>query len=75
MSRGKVVYVSDEAHRRLRLLAARREHSMGEVVAALVEQEFAELVNPWTSPDGLVLQQKTLAGVWADPDLDIYNDD
>ena len=75
MSRGRVVYVPDEAHRRLRLLAAKRERSMGEVVAALVEQEFAELLNPWTNPDGLVLQQKILAGVWADPDLDIYNDD
>ena len=74
MSRGKIVYVPDDAHRRLRLLAARREHSMGQVVADLIEQEFADYVNPWTSPEGLMLQQEGLAGVWADPALDVYND-
>lgn len=75
MPRGKMVYVSEQVHRQLRLLAARRDRPMGEVVANLVEQEFADLVNPWTSAEGLMLQQKVLADLWDDPALDVYNDD
>ena len=51
MSRAKMVYVSEEAHRRLRLLAARRTRPMGRVVEELVEEELADLVNPWTSTE------------------------
>ncbi len=47
---------------------------MGDVVDDLVKQEFAELVNPWTGPEGLQLQQKVLADIWDDPALDVYND-
>ena len=75
MPRAKMVYVSEQAHRRLRLLAARRNRSMGRVVEELVEEELADLVNPWTGPGGLSLQQKALAAVWDDPALDVYNDD
>jgi hypothetical protein len=48
---------------------------MGEVVSDLVAAELAELVDPWTSPEGLWLQQKALAEAWDDPSLDIYNND
>lgn len=75
MSRAKMVYVSEQAHRRLRLLAARRNRPMGRVVEELVEEELADLVNPWTSTEGLMLQQKVLAAAWDDPALDVYNDD
>lgn len=75
MPRGKMVYVSDEVHHRLKLLAARRNRPMGEVVEELVEQELAELANPWTSPSGLILQQAMLARVWDDPALDVYDND
>lgn len=75
MARGKIVYVSKETHRRLKLLAARRNRSTGEVVSELVAAELAELANPWTTPEGLWLQQKTLAEVWDDPSLDVYNDE
>lgn len=75
MPPAKMVYVSVEAHQRLRLLAARRNRPMGQVVAELVDQELADLVNPWTSPEGLMLQQKALAAVWDDPALDVYDDD
>lgn len=75
MPRGKIVYVSEEAHRRLKLLAARRNRSMGQTVEDLVAQELADLANPWTSSEGLWLQQKALAEVWDDPALDVYNDD
>lgn len=75
MPPAKMVYVSVEAHQRLRLLAARRNRPMGQVVAELVDQELAGLVNPWTSPEGLMLQQKALAAVWDDPALDVYDDD
>ena len=73
MPRSKMVYVSPTAHRQLRLLAARRNRPMGEVVAALIEHELAELTNPWTGPDGLALQEQWLATVWDDPALDVYN--
>lgn len=75
VARGKMVYVSEEVHRRLKLLAARRDRPMGEVVRELVEQELTDLANPWTGPEGLVLQQQALAAVWDDPALDVYNHD
>ena len=75
MARGKSVYISREAHQRLKLLAARRNSPMGEVVSDLVAVELAELANPWTNPEGLWLQQQALAEVWDDPSLDVYNDD
>ena len=34
----KLVYISPDAHRRLKLLAARRSRTMGEMVAQLVER-------------------------------------
>ncbi len=74
MPSNKIVYVSAEAHRRLKLLAAQRNRSMGQTVEDLVAEELAELANPWTSPEGLWLQQKALAEVWDDPALDVYND-
>lgn len=75
MSRGKMVYISEAAHQKLKLLAAHRNRPMGEVVEELIKQELADLVNPWTSPEGLILQQHVLAQVWDDPALDVYNDD
>lgn len=75
MPREKMVYISEEAHQRLRLLAARCNRSMGKVVEDLVAQELAEVASPWTGAGGLWLQQKALAQVWADPALDVYNDD
>ncbi len=74
MARGKIVYVPAKAHRLLRLLAARRERSMGEVVASLVEEEVAELSNPWTSAEGLLLQQEALGDIWNTADLDVYDE-
>ncbi|MGH7432919.1 MAG: hypothetical protein ACREJL_04110 [Candidatus Methylomirabilales bacterium] len=41
----------------------------------LVEQELADLANPWTSPEGLLLQQDVLGRVWDDPALDVYDHD
>lgn len=41
----------------------------------LVEQELPELANPWTSPEGLLLQQDVLTRVWDDPELDVYDHD
>ena len=75
MARGKSVYISREAHQRLKLLAARRNSPMGEVVSDLVAAELAELANPWTNPEGLWLQQQAPAEVWDDPSLELYNDD
>ena len=75
MLRAKMVYISPDAHRQLRLLAARRSRPMGEVVATLIGQELADLANPWTRPEGLLLQQEVLAKVWDDPALDVYDDD
>lgn len=71
----KIVYVSDQAHRRLKLLAARRGRTMRAVVEELVEQETAELGNAWTSAEGLSVQQRALEAVWDDPSLDVYNAD
>lgn len=75
MPRGKMVYISEDAHGRLRLLAAHRHRPMGEVVEELIEHELADLVNPWTGPEGLILQQRVLAGIWDDPALDVYDHD
>lgn len=75
ISMQKIVYVSDQTHRRLKVLAARRGRTMGALVDELVEQEAAELGNIWTSPEGLAVQQATLAQVWEDPSLDVYNTD
>ena len=74
MPRGKIVYIPSEAHRRLKVLAARRGESMGELVAHLVEQELADLINPWVGPEGLWVQQKVIAQVWNDPALDVYDE-
>jgi hypothetical protein len=71
----KMVYISEEAHGRLKLLAARRSRPMGEVVEDLVAQELADLVNPWITQEGLTLQQNLLARLWDDPALDIYDHD
>ncbi|GBD32962.1 hypothetical protein HRbin33_01938 [bacterium HR33] len=75
MARGKMIYISPAAHQKLKLLAARRNRPMGQVVEELIEEHLAELLNPWTSPEGLMLQQQVLAQVWDDPALDVYNDD
>lgn len=75
MPRGKMIYISECAHRRLKLLAARSNRPMGRVVEELVAAELAELMNPWTGPEGLALQQEALADVWDDPALDVYDDD
>ena len=75
MPKTKMVYISKEAHRQLKLLAARRSRTMGEVVQELVNQEVVDLANPWTSPEGLTLQQTVLARVWDDPTLDVYDHD
>ncbi len=48
---------------------------MGDVVEELIEQDLADLSNPWTGPEGLILQQHVLAQIWDDPALDVYNDD
>lgn len=75
MARSKMLYISARAHQRLKLIAARRNCPMGQVVAELVEQELADLANPWTSPEGLLLQEHVLARVWDDPALDVYDHD
>ncbi len=75
MTRAKIVYIPEQAHRRLKLLAVRRNRPMGEVVEELVDRELAELANLWTSPEGLLLQQAVLARVWDDPALDVYDED
>lgn len=75
MGRAKMVYISEEAHQRLKLIAARRKRPMGQVVEELVEQELVDLANPWTSPEGLLLQQDVLARVWDDPALNVYDHD
>lgn len=42
MPRPKMVYLTAAAHQRLRLLAARRSRTMGEIVEEMVEREMAE---------------------------------
>lgn len=75
MPRPKMVYLTAEAHQRLKLLAARRSRTMGEIVEEMVERELADVAGPWTGPDGLLLQQQVLAQAWSDPALDVYNHD
>ena len=75
MTRAKMIYLSPEAHGRLKVIAARYGRPMGRVVEDWVERESAELSNPWTGPGGLLLQQKALASVWDDPALDVYAHD
>ncbi len=71
----KIVYISERAHQRLKLLAAHEQRAMGETVEALIEDALDELANPWTSPAGLSAQQAALAEVWEDPALDVYDAD
>lgn len=75
MPRHKMVYVSESAHRLLKVLAARRGRSMGELVEELVEREAEELENPWLTSTGLRVQEKMLQEVWGDPALDVYDED
>lgn len=70
-----MVYISEDAHQGLKLLAARRNRPMGRVVEELVALELTDLANPWIGPGGLWLQQRALSKVWDDPLLDVYNDD
>ncbi len=70
-----MVYVSPDAHRKLKLIAAQRALPIGAVVADLVDREIADLAAPWTGPNGLLLQQRVLAQVWDDPELDVYDAD
>ena len=74
MPREKTVYVSESTHRKLKILAARRNRSMGELVEDPVDREAEELENPWLTPAGLRLQERALHDVWDDPELDVYND-
>ena len=75
MARGKMVYISDSTHQRLKILAARRNRPMGRVVEELIEREVGELSSPWLTAEGLRLQEKVLDEVWGDSALDVYNDD
>jgi hypothetical protein len=75
MAQAKMIYVAQKTHGRLKLLAAQQNRTMGEMVEHLLEKELADLANPWTSLEGLLLQQKALEQVWNDPKLDVYDDD
>ncbi len=75
MAAQKMIYVSADTHQHLRLLAARRNRTMGAVVAELVEDELGEFTNIWTQAEGLRLQERALGKVWADPELDVYDED
>jgi predicted DNA-binding protein len=75
MIREKMVYISADAHRRLKVLSARQSRPMGELVEELVEREAEVLSNPWASQAGLKLQQKALAEAWDDPEMDVYDED
>ena len=74
MPRQKTVYVSEATHRRLKILAARRNRSMGDLLEDLVAREAEELENPWVAPAGLRLQEAALREVWGAPELDVYDD-
>jgi hypothetical protein len=74
MAQLRMVYVPPDAHRNLKLLAARKGRTMGEVVKELVDAEVADFANPWSGAGGLALQQESLAAAWDDPSLDVYND-
>lgn len=69
-----MVYVSDRTHRRPKPLATQRGLAMGRVVAELVDREVADRSNSWLTPAGRALQQRALAEIWDDPDLDVYSD-
>ncbi len=73
MPRGKMVYLTAEGHRRLKLLAARKNRPMGKLVEELLERELSDLAGDWTGPEGLLLQQTVLERAWDDPALDVYN--
>ena len=75
MPRPKMVYLTPKGHHRLKLLAARRNLPMGKLMEELIARELEDLANPWTGPDGLLLQQAALAEAWKDPALDVYNRD
>jgi len=75
MPRGKMIYVSDTTHQRIKILAARRNRPMGLVIEDLVDREIADLTNPWLTTEGLSLQEKALGEVWSDSALDVYNDE
>ena len=75
MPRAKMIYVSDTTHRRIKVLAARRNRPMGLVIEELIDREIADIENPWLATDGLSLQEKALEEVWGDSALDVYNDD
>ncbi len=75
MATQKMVYISHETHLNLKLLAARRNRTMGELVKQLVDEELVDLSNIWTNAEGLKLQEQMLGKAWADPALDIYDQD
>ena len=75
MSRGKMVYVSEATHQRIKILAARGNRPMGQVIEDLVDREISDLTNPWLATEGLGLQEKALNELWGDSSLDVYNDD
>jgi hypothetical protein len=75
MPREKTVYVSEAAHRRLKILAARRNRSIGDLLEEMVEREAEEFENPWLTPSGLRVQETALTEVWGDPALDVHDDD
>ena len=75
MARKKMIYVSEGSHHRLRVLAARRRLTMGELVEQLVARESEDLDDPWLSPGGLELQRRHLEKAWGGGELDVYDDD
>ena len=75
MADQRMVYVSARTHQRLKLLAAHRNRTMGEIVSDLVDHEVADAAQLWTGPEGLTLQQRMLSKVWDDPALSVYDED
>jgi hypothetical protein len=75
MARQKMIYVTERAHQRLKILAARQDRPMGEVVEELVDREIDDLSSPWFSAEGMSLQEKALRDAWGDPALDVYDGD
>ena len=73
MVKPKMVYVSEAAHRRLKLLAARRSRPMGELLEEIIDKEIEDEGGIWTGSEGLALQEKALAEAWDDPNLDVYD--
>lgn len=74
MIKPKMVYVSEAAHRRLKLLAARRNRPMGALIEEIVDREIEDSGGIWTGPEGLALQEEALTKAWDDPSLDVYDD-